>query len=124
MAKKKKDKAMFKIKNVFFKGFDVVHPDDQKRIKELLYQHYIELERELGQVADIHLHFKKYEKGGREKYSIRLMIDFPGRPIVVDKIYEAARWDAVAAVNVLLKKARQAIINRFKTDATYRKPYY
>jgi len=110
-------------KNVQFVGLNILDPFDQKRIKEILYEHYIELERELKQINGLRLHFKEYEKGGRKKYSVQLLIDAQTRPITVNKVYSPVKWDPVAIVHKLIDKARKEIIHRYQTDTSYRKSY-
>lgn len=112
-------------KNVFFVGLKKLDYADQKLIKDILYDEYIKIERELKLPGKLKFHFKSYEKGGREKYSVHLFLDFPGgKPIVCTKVYDPVKWDAVAAVHLLLKKARTQIVHRFKTDTSYQKSYF
>ena len=58
-----------KSKNVFFVGLKNVHPDDQEKIKKIIYKDYISLESELKKIKSLKLTFKCYEKSGRKKYS-------------------------------------------------------
>ena len=110
-------------KNVFFVGFNQLHPDEQKLIKNIIYKDYITLERELKKINSLKLTFKIYEKGGRKKYSVKLFLDSQAYPITVDKMYSPAEWDPVACVHKVLDKARKEIMHKFKTDSSYRKPY-
>jgi len=123
MTTKKEDMKYVEKNNVQFIGFDVLHEDDQKRIKEIIYKDYITLERELKQITGLRIHFKEYEKGGKKKYSVQLLIDAKTKPITVNKIYTPAQWDPVAIVHKLLDKARQEIIHKYKTNSNFRKPY-
>lgn len=112
-------------KNVFFVGLNKLDKADQKMIKDILYDEYIKIERELKLPGKLKLHFKSYERGGREKYSIHLFLDFPGgKPIVCTTVYDPVKWDAVAAVHLLLKKARAQVVHRYKTDTSYQKSYF
>jgi len=112
-------------KNVFFVGLNELDYADQKLIKDIIYDAYIKIERELKLPGKLKLHFKRYEKGGREKFSVHLFLDFPSsKPIVCTRVYDPAKWDAVAAVHILLKKARAQIVHKFKTDASFQKSYY
>jgi hypothetical protein len=120
---KKGDMKYVEKNNVFFVGFKDLHPDDQKRIKEIIYKDYILLERELKKINSLKLTFKTYEKGGRKKYSVKLLVDSQAHPITVDKMYSPTEWDPVACVHKVLAKAREQIIHKFKTDSNYRKPY-
>ncbi len=125
--KKRKAKApqYYTKRNVVqFVGLKILHPDDQKRIKDLFYQHAIEIERELKTINKIRVHFKEYEKGGRKKYSVQLLIDSPMRPITVNEMYSPVQWDPVAIVHKLIEKARKQIIHKFKTDTPYKKAYH
>ncbi|MBW2966764.1 hypothetical protein KY342_06695 [Candidatus Woesearchaeota archaeon] len=108
---------------VQFVGLKILDPFDQKRIKDLFYQHAIEIEREVKTINKIRVHFKEYEKGGRKKYSVQLLIDSPMRPITVNSVYSPVQWDPVAIVHKLIKKARSQIIHKFKTDTPYKKAY-
>jgi hypothetical protein len=112
-------------KNVFFVGLNNLDPADQEQIKAILYDEYIKIERELKLPGKLKLHFKGYERGGREKYSVHLFLDFPGsKPIVCTQVYDPVRWDPVAEVHMLLKKARTQILHKFKTDASFQKSYF
>lgn len=102
--------------NVQFIGFDIIHPDDQQRIKDIIYKEYITLEREIKSINGLRIHFKAYEKGGRKKYSVQLFIDAQTRPITVNKMYSPVQWDPVAIVHKILDKAREEIVHKFKTD--------
>lgn len=110
-------------KNVQFVGLNILHPDDQKAIKKIIYKDYITLERELKKLNGLRLHFKVYEKGGRKKYSVQLLIDAQTRPIAVNRVYSPVQWDPVAIVHKLLDKAREQIIHTYKTDTSYQKGY-
>jgi hypothetical protein len=116
-------KVLVKRDNVFFTGLKLLDPADAKRIKDLIYERYITLERELKAPGKLKLNFKKYEHGGREKYSVHLMIDYPGKPITAEKVYNPVRYDVVGIVHKLLDKARREIIKKFKTNTSYKKPY-
>ncbi len=109
---------------VQFVGLNILHPDDQKRIKDLFYQHAVEIEREVKTINKIRVHFKEYEKGGRKKYSVQLLIDSPMRPITVNAMYSPVQWDPVAIVHKLIDKARKQVVHRFKTDTSYKKAYH
>jgi len=128
MAKEKKkagkETIYTELRNVFFSGLDELDKLDAERIKQVIYEHYQEIEREIQKPVKLKLHFKKYQHGGRDKYSVQLMVDFPGKPITAEHIYDPARWDVVAIVHKLLKKAKKEIAHKFKTETSYRKPYY
>jgi hypothetical protein len=109
---------------VQFVGLNLLDPFDQKRIKNILYQHAIEIERELKTIHAMRIHFKEYEKGGRKKYSVQLLIDSPMRPITVNAMYSPVQWDPVAIVHKLIDKAKRQATHKFKTDASYKKAYY
>ena len=49
-------------------GLNELDSEDQEKIKEIIYNHAIELEREIKTVNMLRLHFKIYNKGGRKKY--------------------------------------------------------
>lgn len=106
-------------KNVQFIGLDELHPDDQQRVKDIIFKDYITLERELKGINGLRLHFKSYEKGGKVKFSAELFIDAETKPITVNKVYSSARWDPIAVVHILLEKARKEIIHRFHTDTSW-----
>lgn len=109
--------------NVQFVGFNELHPDDQKRIKEIVYAHYIDLERELKRINSLRLNFKVYEKGGRKKYSVQLLIDAHTKPITVNKMYSPVQWDPVASVHLMLDKAIKEVVHKFKTDGGWKKDH-
>jgi hypothetical protein len=112
-------------KNVLFVGLNSLDPMDQELIKNILYDEYIKIERKLKLPGKLKLHFKSYERGGREKYSVHLLLEFPGgKPIVCTQVYDPVKWDPVAEVHMLLKKARTQISHRFKTDTSFQKSYF
>lgn len=118
-------KLMVERENVFFVGLNELDPFDQQRIKDIIYNEYIKIERELQHVGALKLHFKKYERGGRVKWSVHMFLDVPmAKPIVATSVCEPVKWDAVATVHKLLDKIRREIIHRYKTDTSYRKPYF
>jgi len=120
---KDKDKKYVEKKNVQFVGLNKLDPEDQRKIKEIIYKDFVKLERELKEIKGLKIHFKQYEKGGRKKYSVQMFVDTKTEPITVNKMYNPVEWDAVAIVHKLIDKARQQIINKFKTDSSYRKEY-
>lgn len=109
---------------IFFQGLKELDRFDQEKIRDIIYDEYIKLERELKKIIAIRIHFKKYERGGREKYSIKMYIDAPTRPFAVTTVYNPVEWDPVAIIHKLFDKARQQIVHRLKTDTSYRKPYF
>ena len=109
--------------NVQFVGFNCVHPDDQKRIKDIIFKDYITLERELKKINKLKLHFKCYEKGGKKKYSVQLFIDSQYQPITVNKMSSSAQWDPVTVVHKVLDKARQEINHKLRNDTSWKKEY-
>jgi len=123
--KYKKPKPMKYVEraNVQFVGLNILDPADQRQIKQIIHDHYIEIERELKQITSLRIHFKEYEKGGRKKYSVQLLINAKTHPITVNKMYSPVQWDPVAIVHKLIKKARQEIIHIYKTDTTRPKAY-
>ncbi|MBW2993641.1 hypothetical protein KY317_03650 [Candidatus Woesearchaeota archaeon] len=111
--------------NIIFVGLKELDRADQKLIRDILYDEYIKLERELKVPGKLKFHFKKNKKWGREKFSIHLLLEFPGgKPITCTRVYDPVKWDAVATVHLLLKKAKAQIKHRFKTDTSYQKSYY
>ena len=123
MPKKKEDKSDIIRKNVQFVGLTKLDPVDQKRIKEIIFDNFIKLERELKNIRGLKLHFKEHKIGGRRKCSVHLTINAATGPLTVDKIYSGAQWDPIAATHDILKNARQRIIHQYKTNSSYRKPY-
>lgn len=123
MAKKGAPRLQVERRNVFFTGLKLLDKADAEAIKNIIYEKYIAIEREIKAPSKLKLHFKKYEHGGREKYAVNLMIDFPGKPITAEKVYNPVRYDVVAIVHKLLEKARKEIVKKFRTDTSYKKEY-
>ena len=121
MAKNKMSKIKVERNNVFFTGLNELDEQDAESIKDLIYDKYPSIEREIKAPAKLKVHFKKYKHGGREKYSVHLMIDYPGKPIVAEKVYEAVRYDVIAIVHKLLEKIKKEVIKKFKTNTSYDK---
>ncbi|MBW2977397.1 hypothetical protein KY331_00985 [Candidatus Woesearchaeota archaeon] len=119
--KKPKPMKYIERKNVQFVGLSILESADQKQIKQIIHDHYIEIERELKQITSLKLHFKQYEKGGRKKYSVQLLINAKTRPITVNKVYSPVQWDPVAAVHLIIDKAKREISHKFHTDDSYQK---
>ncbi len=119
----KKPKYNIKRNIVQFVGLNILDPGDQKRVKDLFYQHAIEIEREIKTINSIRVHFKEYEKGGRKKYSVQLLIDSPTRPITVNHMYSPVQWDPITIIHKLIDKVKRQIAHRFKTDTGYKKAY-
>lgn len=102
--------------NVFFAGLDKVHPDDQARIKEIIHNEYIELERELKRINSIKMTFRTFEHGGKKKYAIELMIDAHTKPITINHVSSPVQYDPVAMVHEIMQKARREIAHKFKIE--------
>jgi len=117
MKSKKEAKPKYNIKRniVQFIGLNIIDKEDQKRIKEILYQHVIEIERKIKTINNIRIHFKEYEKGGRKKYSVQLLIDSPTKPITVNHMYSPVQWDPIGIIHKLIDKAKRQIDHKFKT---------
>lgn len=124
MAKKRGPKLQVEKSNVFFTGLKLLDEKDGERIKDLIYEKYETIARELKVPSKLKLHFKKYQHGGREKFSVNLLIDFPGKPITAEKVYDPVRWDVIGVVHKLMEKARKEIVHKLKTDASFKKYYY
>jgi len=110
-------------KNVQFIGLNQLHEDDQEKIKDIIYNKYIFIEREIKRINSLRFHFKVYEKGGRKKYSVHLLVDSPTGVITVDRMYGPTQWDPIAAVYEVIDKAREQIRRKFRTDSSYHKPH-
>ena len=112
------------VKNVTFVGLSKLDPADRIRIKEVIMDHFVEIERVLKNVKGLKLHFKDYQKeGSRKKYSVSMIVNAETGPITINKMSENARWNQVAIVHSLIKKARKEIMHKYKTDSNYRKSY-
>ena len=73
--RKAKSPQYYTKRNVIqFVGLKILDPLDQKRIKDLLYQHVVEIEREIKTINKVRIHFKEYEKGGRKKFSVQFIL--------------------------------------------------
>ena len=119
----KKPKYIIKRDIVQFVGLNILDKEDQKRIKDLFYQHSIEIERAIKTINKIRVHFKEYEKGGRKKYSIQMLIDSPTKPITVNHVSSQVQWDPIAIVHKLIEKSKRQVAHKFKTDTSYKKAY-
>ena len=122
--KVKEPKYSIKRNTVQFVGLNILDKADQKRIKYLFYQHAVEIEREIKTINKIRVHFKEYEKGGRKKYSIQMLIDSPTKPIAVNQMYSPVQWDPIGIVHKLIDKAKRQIDHKLKAKKrdTSRKP--
>ena len=123
MAKKGMSKIQVERKNVFFTGLKLLDAADAERIKQIIHEKYITIERELKAPAKLKLTFKRYEHGGKDKFAVNLLIDYPGRPITAEKVYNPVRYDVVAMVHKLMHKARREIEKKFRTNTSYKKDY-
>jgi hypothetical protein len=119
--KKKAREPKYNIKRdlVQFVGLNGLDKGDQKRIKEVLYQHVVEIEREIKTINKVRIHFKEYEKGGRKKYSVQLLIDSPTKPITVNHTALKIQWDPVAIIHKLIEKAKRQIDHKLKAKKKY-----
>jgi len=113
--KVKEPKYYTKKSIVQFIGLNILDKDDQERIKDLFYKHAIEIEREIKTINNIRVHFKEYEKGGRKKYSIQMLIDSPTRAITVNHMYSPVQWDPIGIIHKLIDKAKRQIDHKLKT---------
>ena len=109
--------------NVQFVGLKELEPADQEQVKKIVHDRFLNLERELKHIKGLKVHFKKHDKGGRPKFSVHIMIEANTGPIEVNKLYSPVQWNPVAAVHMLMDKAKVEIIHKYKTNTDYRKPY-
>jgi len=110
--------------NVQFVGLKEIDPEVQEQIKKVIFEHYIELERVLKNIKGLKIHFKPQKNtGGRVKYSAHMIVEAETGRITVDKLPSNIQWDPVAIAHQLIKKAKQEILHKYKTDSQYRKPY-
>jgi hypothetical protein len=123
MPRKKGDMKYVEKNNVFFVGLNKLGPSYQQKIKDVIYNEYVTLERELKKINSLKLTFKEYEKGGKSKFSVKLLIDAETKPITVEHMPQKAEWNPVDCVHEVIRKARNQIIHKFKTDSNFRKPY-
>lgn len=100
--------------NVQFIGLKDLHPDDQEKIKDIIYTKSLFIEREIKKINSLRLHFKTYKQGGNKRYSVHLMINSPGKVITADRVSESSRWDPIAAVYEVIDDAREQIRHKFK----------
>jgi len=111
----KKPKYNIKREIIQFVGLNILDKEDQKRIQDLFYQHSIEIERAIKTINKIRVHFKEYEKGGRKKYSVQMLIDSPTKPITVNHVSSQVQWDPIAIVHKLIEKSKRQVDHKFKT---------
>ena len=123
MAKKEESKIQIEKNNVFFTGLSELDKADAEAIKQIVHDKWITIEREIKADASLKIHFKKYKQGGREKFSVHMMLDYPGKPITAEKVYEPVRYDVVGITHKLIEKIKKEIIKKFKTDTSYKKEY-
>ena len=123
MAKKRMSKVKVERANVFFTGLNDLDKADAEAIKQIIYEKWPTIEREIKANAKLKVHFKKYEHGGREKFSVHMLLDYPGKPITAEKVYEPVRWDVVGITHKLLEKIKKEVIKKFRTDTSYVKDY-
>lgn len=99
--------------NVIFSGFNELDNYEKKRIKELIFSKTEKLEREFKNLRSLRFHFKKYSHGGRDKFSVHLLIDGPTRPIAIET--NTINWDVVTVINRIFDKAMTHLGKVFKT---------
>jgi hypothetical protein len=125
MAEKEGEKSVIK-NNVSFVGLDELTPGQQEKVKQIIYEHFVELEREIKHIRGLKVTFKAHNKkegNPRKKYSVTLFLDTLTKPITVNHIYREAQWDPVTCTHLAIDKAREEIMHKFKTNTDYRKPY-
>ena len=111
-------------KNIIqFVGLNNLDERDQEQIKEIFLKEFQKVEREIRNINNVRVHFKIYEKGGNKKYSVKMLINAPTKPVTVNHMTEPASWDPVACVHKLIEKAVSEIKHKYKTDSSYDKPY-
>lgn len=123
MAKKGMSKIKVERNNVFFVGLKQLDKTDAESIKDLIYEKWPSIEREIKANAKLKITFKTYKHGGRDKFSVHMLLDYPGKPIIAEKVYEPVRWDVVAITHKLLEKIKKEVIKKFRTDTSYVKDY-
>ena len=123
MAKNKMSKIQVKRNNVFFTGLKELDEQDADKVKSLIYEKYPAIERVIKAPAKLMVHFKKYEHGGREKYSVHMLLDYPGKPITAEKVYNPVQWDVIGITHKLLEKLKKEAEKKFRTDTSYEKSY-
>lgn len=68
------------------------------KIKQSLEHFYETITKDYSDIENLRVHFSVHDKNenGKHKYSVRLFVDYPGKPIVVDN---AVDWDPVIALS-------------------------
>jgi len=86
------------------------------RVRDILYNKYPFLERDIKKINSIKLHIKVHKEGGRNKYEMHLALDSPGGIFTADHAAIAAEWNPVATAHSLIEKIRAQIQHKFRLN--------
>lgn len=108
--------------NVRFVGLKELSISDDltDAIQKIVSNEAFKLQRQIHNEFNLTMHFKVYGAGGRrEKYSVHLRIEYPGKLVTVDQ----NDWDLRSAVHETFANAKNALKKKFRGDSSRRKEY-
>ena len=102
----------------FVKNFDVnfiglkdigLMPHQKYSLKKIIDQEAVKLQRKINDEIFIQLHLKKHDKGGKEKFSVHLKVEFLGKMIASNQ----EDWDLETAIKKAFNIAQSTAEKKF-----------
>lgn len=86
-------------------GIELLNDEEKKIANKLLNEYYPKIQRQIKNKTSLRAYFKKYDKEGREKYSIDIDVVAPGK-IFQTKAFD---WTLAKALHKVLNKMMNKI---------------
>ena len=79
----------------------------------------MKLQKKINNELNLVLHLKAYNKGGRQKYSVHIKLEYPGQLIAINQ----DDWDLETALRKTFDNAKNAVKKKFRGDSSRDKEY-
>jgi CBS domain-containing protein len=96
-----------------------LEPYQKYSIKKIASNEAMKLQRKIKNELNITLHLKVYDKGGRQKFSVHIKLEYPGQLIASNQ----DDWDLETALRKTFENAKNAVKKKFRGDSSRDKEY-
>lgn len=104
-----------------FVGVRDLEPMEQETVQRLTTENYQKIKRQLQNLTDMRVHVKTYKKeGDQKKYSIHILIAYPGKVIESCKSHD---YELPRALHKAFNDIKEQINHAFHSDTTRDKAY-
>ena len=96
-----------------------LEPYQKYNIKKIASNEAMKLQKKINNELNLVLHLKAYNKGGRQKYSVHIKLEYPGQLIAINQ----DDWDLETALRKTFDNAKNAVKKKFRGDSSRDKEY-